>query len=61
MPSRIAGSFSMQTTSAPLIGVCEIGVVAATAAVWLTLSATGTVTEKMRAAAGDRNPARCRG
>jgi hypothetical protein len=33
MPSRIAGSFSMQTTRAPLIGVLESGVALVTAAV----------------------------
>ncbi len=36
----------MQTTSAPLIGVLEIGVARVTAAVWLIALATGTVTEK---------------
>ncbi len=46
MPSRIAGSFSMQTISAPLIGVRDSGVVLVTAAVWLIASAIGTVTEK---------------
>ena len=33
MPSRIAGSFSMQTIRAPLIGVFESGVALVTAAV----------------------------
>ena len=46
MPSRIAGSFSMQTISAPLIGVRDSGVALVTAAVWLIALATGTVTEK---------------
>ncbi len=45
MPSRIAGSFSMQTIREPLIGVFDSGVVLVTAAVWLTAAATGTVTE----------------
>ena len=46
MPSRIAGSFSMQTISAPLIGVLDSGVALVTAAVWLMALAIGTVTEK---------------
>ena len=33
MPSRIAASFSMQTISAPLIGVFDSGVALVTAAV----------------------------
>ena len=45
MPSRIAGSFSMQTIRAPLIGVLESGVALVTAAVWLIAVAIGTVTE----------------
>src|ERR1700758_1605780 len=42
MPSRMAGSFSMQTIRAPLIGVFASGVAIVTAVVWLMADAVGT-------------------